>query len=139
FDDLARQVPTYNIHAYYDTGMRRSKNSQILRVLAPMTSFGHFLEHTGSLHGWDHALSGPGLERIAPNFYRIPVPNDGVVTVTTRITALEQPRPWWWYWLNKLIRLLKKLLEEHPPKPPFEPLAALVVAVIAWLEDVLRK
>jgi hypothetical protein len=117
YEDLARTAPTYMVHAFHDTGLKRRINGVVKPVLAPQTSFGYFVEHTGALHGWEHELSGPSLQKLTDNYYKIRVPNGGSVPLRIRINALEKPRPWWW-WFWKLIRriiawfvaLIRKLL-----------------------------
>ncbi len=109
YEDIALEVPTFVVHAYHDTGIRRRKLGVVRKVLEPQTSFGYFVAHEGALYGWDHALTGPGIRKVGPNFYRIPVPNNGSVTVTTRISALERPRPWWWALWKLLLKLLDTL------------------------------
>jgi hypothetical protein len=109
FEDVARRLPTYMVHAFRDTGMRRPTDERTWRVLEPQTSFGYFVGHSGSLAGWEHELSGHGLQEIVPNFYRLSVPNGGATRVTIRIEALEKPRPWW-RWLWKLLRRLIRLI-----------------------------
>jgi hypothetical protein len=100
YAELAQTAPTYMVHAYHDTGRRRRINGQLMKVLAPQTSFGYFVSHSGALAGWEHALTAPGIQQIADNYYRIRVPNGGSVPLRIRIRALSKPRPWWWrFWL----------------------------------------
>jgi hypothetical protein len=91
---LAMTQPTYMVHAYYDTGNRFTVNGVSRPVLQPMTSFGYFARHDGPVEGWKHLLSSPDvqLEEVGPNFYKLSVPNDGAVTVTNTIEAIEPKR-----------------------------------------------
>jgi hypothetical protein len=94
-DDIAEGQPSYRVYGFYETGERWRFDGEDVGVLAPQTSFGYFVEHTGPLYGWQYELTGPGIKRIAENLYRLHVPNEGFETVRTRITAHEQRPPWW--------------------------------------------
>jgi len=84
--------PTYRVHVYRETtdsvGIRGSKYP----TLRPQNSFGYWVLHDGEIIGWTQKLAGARLERLAPNFYRITVPNDSFITVTSTIEAVE-PKP----------------------------------------------
>jgi hypothetical protein len=81
-------VPTYRIHAYHATGDSLGK----VPILEPQTSFGYWVEHDGELIGWRHRIEGEHLVRLAPNYYKIEVPNNDRAIITTIIEALERPR-----------------------------------------------
>jgi hypothetical protein len=104
-------VPMYIAHVYHDTGQKLRFGGVDRPVLGTQDSFEYIVTHKGDLYGWEHQLTAQGsvLEQIAPDFYRIhDVPNDGTVTVTSTILALEtapSPLPWWW-WIVALIILL---------------------------------
>jgi outer membrane protein with beta-barrel domain len=83
--------PTYEVHAFHDTGRTTTVRGTTYRILEPQTSFGYFVEHHGELEGWRHELIG--AQQIAPDYYRIPVPEQGTARVTTVIEAIE-PRRW---------------------------------------------
>jgi hypothetical protein len=85
---LQRFMPTCRIRVYHDTGERLDGRP----VLRPQTYFGYFVEHEGPLVGWRQSLQAPPeaqLQELAPKFYKIVVPNDGVAKVTTVIQAVE--------------------------------------------------
>jgi hypothetical protein len=111
-------MPAYTVYAWYDSG----QTSDGAKVLTPMPAFGYFVAHDGALTGWKHSLTGEGgaiLTPIGPNFYRVPVPNDGVIQVTTTIVALEgfTLPPWLWLLLLLLlivIVVLRKLRRGTP-------------------------
>ncbi len=84
-------VPTYRVHAYHTTGDTVVINGVKHTVLEPQPSFGYYVGHDGELLGWRHELKDANLVQLAPNFYRIAVPNNGVATVTTTIEAVERP------------------------------------------------
>jgi hypothetical protein len=89
--EMAQNAPTHMIHVYHDTGETYEEDDGSTgRIMRPQTSFGVFIDHDGPLYGWEHWIDGD-LEELAPNFYRVRVPNDGSVTVTQRITAHEGP------------------------------------------------
>ena len=84
---MNQQYPTYIVHAFRDTGTTQVVNGRTLKVLKPQSSFGYYVNHEGALAGWDTALEG--AEEIAPNYYRVSVPQGGSTTVKTRIVARE--------------------------------------------------
>jgi hypothetical protein len=94
-DEIAQQMPTYRVHGYHDTGRKIIKNEVTYTVLRPQGSFGYYIRHKDSVAGWRHWLVG--AEQIAPNFYWIPVPNDGVETITTTIIPVGGCL--WWLWV----------------------------------------
>jgi hypothetical protein len=87
---LRDSVPTYQVHAFHETGRTVTVNGRTIRELEPQTSFGYFVDHQGRLEGWRHQLIG--AQQIAPNYYRIAVPENGTATVTTVIEAIEMGR-----------------------------------------------
>jgi hypothetical protein len=91
FDVLDQTMPTYVIHVYHDTGKVVTEGGVTRKVLEPQSSFGYYVRHDGALVGWDTALAG--AQRIAPNFYRIGVPEGGSAVVKTKVTALEHAPP----------------------------------------------
>jgi hypothetical protein len=105
--------PVYIVHAWHTTGETETGSDGVTRdVVEPQTSYGLYVEHSGPLFGWDHKLTGPGLVEIAPDFYRVSVPNNGSVAVTTSIESLEVPNDfgsllaWLWALLKALLRLI---------------------------------
>jgi hypothetical protein len=103
----------YIVHAWHTTGETETGSDGVTRdVVEPQTSYGLYVEHSGPLFGWDHKLTGPGLVEIAPDFYRVSVPNNGSVAVTTSIESLEVPNDfgsllaWLWALLKALLRLI---------------------------------
>lgn len=88
YSELRKTMPTYQVHAFHDTGRTITLRGETFPVLEAQTSFGYFVHHEGGLQGWRHALEG--AERIAPNYYRIRVPEGGAATVTTEIEAVEE-------------------------------------------------
>jgi hypothetical protein len=81
--------PTYEVHVYHDTG----KGAAGRQLLEPQVPFGYFMQHQGTFRGWAHGLEGMGvtLQELAPNFYKVKVPNNGSVVVKTSIEAVEKP------------------------------------------------
>lgn len=86
-EQIADRMPTYVIHGYYDTGRTITVNEKSHPILRPMTSLGYFVTHEGKVDGWSHNLQG--AEEIAPNFYKIAVPNNDTATITTTVKALQ--------------------------------------------------
>jgi len=83
-------LPTYRVHAYYDTGEKITRNGVNYPLLQSLGKFGYFLQHDGPLYGWSSLLDG--AERLAPYYYKLArVPNDKPATITTTIEAQEHP------------------------------------------------
>ena len=94
FEHMEESWPTYEVHAYHDTGKYVIVRGKKYRLLDPQVPFGYFVSHAGPYFGFDHAIEGIGgakLEQIAPDFYRVSVPNDGVVRVKSTIVAHDKP------------------------------------------------
>jgi opacity protein-like surface antigen len=87
FEDLARSMPTLRVHAYYDSGLRKTLNGVSHPILRPLIGFGYVVIHVGEVNGWKATLAG--AQELAPDWYKIAVPNSGVATITTTIEALE--------------------------------------------------
>lgn len=88
-DDVDAHAPTYRIYAYHTTGDSITIDGLRLPLLEAQTSFGYWVRHDGEITGWKHRLEGEHLVKVAPNYYKIEVPNNGTTTVTTTIEALE--------------------------------------------------
>lgn len=86
-EQVAAKMPTYIVRVYYDTGERVTKGATTYLVLEPMPSYGYFVMHDGEIEGWKHSLVG--ATEVAPNFYKIGVPNGGSVEVTNTIESVE--------------------------------------------------
>ena len=88
-DKIADTMPTYVVHAYYDSGRTIIRKGRTQKILKPMTSYGYFMEHEGPLLGWKTEIKGSTLVELSPNFYKVVVPNNGTSTVTNTIEAVE--------------------------------------------------
>jgi hypothetical protein len=84
--DLA--MPTLWVHVYRETAESLLIQGTKAPVLRPQSSFGYHVRHAGDLEGWRHSLNGARLVRLAPNFYKLTVPNDSFAIVTTTIEAI---------------------------------------------------
>jgi hypothetical protein len=91
YANIRDREPTYQIHAFHETGRTSTVRGKTYTLLEPQTSFGYFVEHQGPLAGWSHELQGAQL--VAPDYYLIAVPENGTGQVTTVIEAIE-PRHW---------------------------------------------
>jgi len=130
-EDLAAIYPTYIVHVYHDTGeTMKLEDGREVPILRPQTAFGYFAIHEGDLYGWETRLYG--AEKIAENFYRVRVSNNGSKYVETaiqaRTTASEEPLPetkivqpvsrcadnpndpWWLRLLKAICRFIMRLL-----------------------------
>jgi hypothetical protein len=92
FERIASVWPTYQVHAYYEVSRGQDENGVEHVRLADSVPFGYFVDHEGKLWGWDHAISGldgAELERIAPDYYHVKIPNDGSIDIMTWVLAKE--------------------------------------------------
>jgi hypothetical protein len=107
YGDIEKVMPTYNVYVWYDTGRTtRPGGGGTAKVLQAMPGFGYFVFHDGQLTGWEHTLTGAGITPIGPNFYRIGVPHNGSVNVTTTIVAKDGGVTGSHWWLILLLILL---------------------------------
>ena len=94
YEHLAASWPAYEVHAFHDTGKILVLKGKKHILVEPMVPFGYFVDHQGALYGWENQLQAQGdakLEKLADNYYRVHVPNNGSVQVKTVIEAAEQP------------------------------------------------
>jgi len=90
--EIAQQVPTHMVHVYHRTGETiTDAKGRKFPVLAPQTSFGVFISHDGSLYGWNFEIQASNLQKLAPDFYKLRIPNDGTTTVTQTVVAKDTP------------------------------------------------
>jgi Putative peptidoglycan binding domain len=86
-EDLDQLFPTFRIHVYHDTGENvTGSDGNLHPVLSAQSSFGVYAYHEGSLEGWQTSIQG--AERIANNWYLLPVPNNGTAKITVRTQAV---------------------------------------------------
>lgn len=89
---FANEMPTYRVHVFHDTGKFITLGGVRRPVLDPQGSFGYYVSHLGDLEGWRHRFESDDVEltELAPNWYKISLPNDGVAEVNTTFKALER-------------------------------------------------
>jgi hypothetical protein len=91
FEDVSALMPTYAAYVWYDTGKTmQGSGGAMLKRLEPQPGFGTFLWHDGDLHGWRHQFEGSTITEIAPSYFRISAPTDGVVKANVTISACER-------------------------------------------------
>lgn len=88
-DTLVRSVPTFRVHAFYETGQIIRIKGRNYPVLRAMTSFGYMVGFDESLRGWSFELAADGIQRIDPRCYRLNVRNGGSARLALRIIADE--------------------------------------------------
>ena len=93
-DGLDSLLPTYRVHVYRETGDSIEAGGRKYATITPQTSFGYWVRHSGDVAGWRYELLGDGvtLQELAPNFYKVVVPNDSFVTVRSVITPITPRR-----------------------------------------------
>jgi hypothetical protein len=116
FDAAVQYMPTYIVHAYYDTGKTVTIKNVNYPLYQPLTSFGYFVQHKGITFGWRPRIQG--ATEIAPGYYKLTVPSNGTVKITSMITAVDFTT--WWIWLLLIVILL-------------------IIVVIGWLIGRLKK
>lgn len=95
YETLSEVWPTYEVHAYYDTGVVVGEGDSKTKSLRPMVPFGYYISHAGVFYGWEHELVGVGstvLEQLDDNWYRVTIQNGAAATVRSHIEAAEKPR-----------------------------------------------
>jgi hypothetical protein len=86
---LANLLPTFQVFAFHQSDLQRETDSSPIAIALPQSSFGYFAYHEGPMYAWAWALDG--AEQLAPNIFRIEVPNGGVAPVRIRLQAIESP------------------------------------------------
>lgn len=94
YQTLAGSWPSYEIYPFYDTGRVRELGGKKHPVLKSMPSWTYYFEHDGRFFGFEYGLDvvGSKLEQVAPNFYKVVVPNEGSLTIVDRVVAREEPK-----------------------------------------------
>ena len=108
-DAAFRFEPTYVVQVFHDTGRRREIGGRQLRVVEPAPNYGYVVDHQGALHGWDAAVSGSALTRLAENLWEATIADGGHIKVRTRIVARERALTWWERLLRWLLAILRRL------------------------------
>lgn len=86
--EIREMVPTYHVYVFHDTGKHVTIDKQDYLITHPQSSFGYYVLPHEDVVNWVHDLQG-ATPIDPPIFYKIGVPNDGVVKVRTRIEAHE--------------------------------------------------
>jgi hypothetical protein len=94
-NDWRLTFPTYIVRVYKETGRvqrGKGKHARSVDILEPLPSFGYYVGHTGSkIFGWRPQLTGANLDQIAPNFYKIFIPNNAKALVRTTVDTKDAP------------------------------------------------
>lgn len=92
---LSAVWPTYDVHVYYDSGMKIGVGKNEARQLVPMFPFTTFYSHEGPLYGFSHQLEGiegAKIKEVRPGVYRLRIDSEGIAKVKTSATAHEKPK-----------------------------------------------
>ncbi len=84
-------VPSYRVFVFHDSGKKVKVGSQEFLIVHPQSGFGYYVIPHADVTGWAHSLQG--ANEIAPDFYRIAIPNNGIGHVVTVVNALEGVPP----------------------------------------------
>ncbi len=92
YEHLSGAWPSYEVHAFHDTGKVLVLKGQKHILVEPMVPFGYYVDHQGEFYGWQHTFASEGdLEELAPSYYRVRVPHGGAVAVKTVIETADKP------------------------------------------------
>lgn len=88
-EQMFQSLPTVRYHVYYDTGKTLTKGGTTYSILHALTPFGYHVLHDGSPAIWSAGfnMDGEVVTEIAPNYYRLSVPKNGVAVINTTIKA----------------------------------------------------
>jgi hypothetical protein len=106
FNAAAQTMPTYIVHAYYDTGKTVTIRRVTHPLYQPLTSYGYFVQHKGLSFGWQPTIEG--ATQVSPGFYKLTIPNNGAVKVNSTINAIDLTT--WWIWLILLVLIVILIL-----------------------------
>jgi len=96
---------TWGAHGYRHVGKNVIITEQSYELVEPVGSFGYVVQHVGAaVEEWQDKLIG--AELVSDNLYRLFIPHEDTVTVTTEIVPKEAVSTNWWIWLFILIFLL---------------------------------
>jgi hypothetical protein len=125
-EEVQALMPSYTAYVWYDTGRTMlGSGGTPLKLLESQPSFGMFVWHDGDLHGWRHKFEASTITELAPNYYKITAPTDGVVKATVTVGACEREG----------CKDLEQTPSPPPPPPPPPPgtpwwLLALVILLL---------
>jgi hypothetical protein len=93
-DKLRAEYPTIEVFPYYDSGQTKIVRGQTRRRLVGMPSFTVHATHTGNFYGFLNGLvmeDGTQITKVAPDVYKLTVPNEGVSRIRVMVSAEETP------------------------------------------------
>lgn len=104
---LINEMPSMIVHVYHSTGRTQKYNGVTYPVSEPQDSFGYLVQHTGQFFGWESAIeAAPGstLTQLAPDLFKMGVPENSRAFINTRISTVDWTT--WWIWLLLILILL---------------------------------
>jgi len=127
-EEVSAVMPTYVVHAFYDTGKKVLINGKPHLVMDQQTSFGYWMRHEGALFGWNDTLTGADspktVKKLGNDIYKVNVPDNGSVRIINTIEAVERPlanegsatgilpdddRLEWWNWFLLFLIIILNL------------------------------
>jgi hypothetical protein len=91
-EHMASAWPTYEVHAFHDTGKTIIYQGRKYTLVEPQVPFGYYVDHDGALQGFEHALEGlegAQFTALSSDYYKVSVKNGGYAKIKTTITAVE--------------------------------------------------
>ena len=82
-----QSLPSYRVFVFHDAGKKVNIGSVDYLIVHPQSGFGYYVIPHADVTGWVHSLQG--ATQIAPDFYKISIPNNGIGHVVTTVTAVE--------------------------------------------------
>lgn len=82
-------VPSYRVFVFHDAGKKITIDGKDYFIVHPQSGFGYYVLPHADVNAWINTLQG--ASQIAPNLYRIAVPNNGIAHIKNTIQALEIP------------------------------------------------
>jgi opacity protein-like surface antigen len=95
--DAKEKVSTWvwNVNGYRNTGAVLTVGEKKFRVCQPVGSFGFAANKAGDVSKWESSLTGGGIRKDpdSDNIYALEVPEDGSVTINTKLDATGTGEP----------------------------------------------
>lgn len=90
-DETTESRLNWAAHGYRYSGRFITINRQRYSLVDPVGSFGYVVKHVGdTVRKWEHKIVG--AKKVAPDLYRLSIPSESAVPVTTKITPLSHGR-----------------------------------------------
>jgi opacity protein-like surface antigen len=79
----------WGMNGYRNTGATLTIGRETFKVYEPVGAFAHAAEHRGEVKEFNYTVTGPGLQPLAGDGYRLAVPDGGAVRIHVKLEAVE--------------------------------------------------